>query len=84
MTHILHVKFYNYGLKVNECVPLWNLYTCYFNYTDVGYGGLNPFKQPYKGMDFVLRYVKVMYTMKQLTFTVSTDVVLTLLAIAIL
>ena len=52
--YILHVKFYNYGLNVNECVPLWNLYTCYFIYTDVDYGGLNPFKQPDKGMDFLL------------------------------
>ena len=34
------------------------LYICYFNYTDIDYGGLNPFKQPDKGMDFALRCVK--------------------------
>ena len=50
-------------------VFLWEFYTCYFNYTDVEYGELNLFKQPDKGMDFVLRHVKVMCTIKQLTFS---------------
>ena len=47
-------------------VFLWEFYICYFNYTDVDYGELNSFKQPDKGMDFVLRCVKVVYITKQL------------------
>ena len=46
---------------MNELVPL---IICYFNYIDTDYEGRNLFKQPDKGMDFVLRHMKVVYTKK--------------------